>query len=173
MEGDTMIRGRSARWLAVGASFLAFGLMGCQSDGSDMDTDSSKVNEFDQGDLAGDGAGSSTQSLSELQTIYFDFDRYAIRSDSKGALGANAEAINRNAGWGTVMVEGHTDERGSEEYNLALGERRANAVRRYLIDLGVDGSRMRTVSFGEARAAVPGHDENAWRYNRRSEFKGN
>ena len=169
MEGDTMIRGRSARWLAISASFLAFGLVGCQSDGSDVDTDSGTGTEFDQGALDGDGGG-STQSLSELQTIYFDFDRYAIRSDSKGALGANAAAIKRKAGWGTLIVEGNTDERGSEEYNLALGERRATAVKRYLVDLGVPSSRLRTVSFGEAKPAVPGHDESAWRYNRRSDF---
>ena len=69
-----------------------------------------------------------------------------------------------------ITISGNTDERGSEEYNLALGERRATAVRRYLTDLGVASSRLRTVSFGEAKPAVPGHDESAYRYNRRSEF---
>ena len=69
-----------------------------------------------------------------------------------------------------ITIQGNTDERGSEEYNLALGERRATAVTRYLVDLGVPGSRLRTVSFGEAKPAVPGHDESAWRYNRRSDF---
>jgi peptidoglycan-associated lipoprotein len=78
--------------------------------------------------------------------------------------------IKGNTNWGQVTVQGHTDERGSQEYNLALGERRASAVKRYLVDLGVSASRLRLVSFGEAKAAVPGHDESAWRYNRRSEF---
>ena len=82
----------------------------------------------------------------------------------------NASVIKENADWGKITVEGNTDERGSEEYNLALGERRATAVKRYLVDLGVPGSRLRTVSFGEAKPAVPGHDESAWRYNRRSDF---
>ena len=82
----------------------------------------------------------------------------------------NASVIKGNADWGQITVEGNTDERGSEEYNLALGERRAMAVKRYLVDLGVPGSRLRTVSFGEAKPAVPGHDESAWRYNRRSDF---
>lgn len=166
-----MIRGRTTRWLAVGASLLAFGLMGCPLASDDMDSSAGTGSEFSEGDTSGDGAGSSSV-LTGMQTIYFDYDRYTIRGDSKNALGSNADAIKSNAGWGPVTVEGHCDERGSEEYNLALGERRANAVRRYLIDLGVDGSRLRTVSFGEARPAVPGHDENAWRYNRRSEFKG-
>ena len=69
-----------------------------------------------------------------------------------------------------MTVEGHCDERGSTEYNLALGERRANAVKRYLVDLGVPSNSLRTVSFGEERAAVQGHDESAWRYNRRADF---
>ena len=72
-----------------------------------------------------------------------------------------------------MTIEGHTDERGSAEYNLALGERRANAAKRYLVDLGVSSSQLSTVSFGEDRPAVQGHDESAWRYNRRAEFVGN
>ena len=77
----------------------------------------------------------------------------------------------RTAAGGVITIEGHCDERGSEEYNLALGERRASGVKRYLVDLGVPASRLRTVSFGEAKPAVVGHDESAWRYNRRAEFK--
>ncbi len=73
--------------------------------------------------------------------------------------------------WKTITLEGHTDERGTEEYNLALGERRANAVMQYLVDLGVPTGRMITVSFGEGSPAVQGHDESAWRWNRRVEFK--
>ena len=68
------------------------------------------------------------------------------------------------------MIEGHADERGSEEYNLALGERRAEAVRKYLAALGVPSSQMRIVSYGESRPAVTGHDESAWGLNRRAEF---
>lgn len=104
----------------------------------------------------------------ELQTVYFDFDRYDIRSDARPALRANAEAISDVSG--VVTVEGNCDERGSAEYNLALGERRASAVKRYLVDLGVSSSKLRTVSFGEERPAVQGHDESAWRYNRRADF---
>ena len=71
---------------------------------------------------------------------------------------------------GNVVIEGNTDERGSEEYNLALGERRANTVKRYFVDMGVPSARLSTVSFGESRPAVQGHDESAWRYNRRADF---
>jgi peptidoglycan-associated lipoprotein len=109
-------------------------------------------------------------SPDSLKAIYFDYDRFEIRDDAKPTLKANAEVITSNDGWGRVTIEGHCDERGSAEYNLALGERRANQVRRYLIDLGVPSSRLSTVSFGEANPAVSGHDEGAWRYNRRSEF---
>jgi peptidoglycan-associated lipoprotein len=105
----------------------------------------------------------------ELQTVYFDYDRSDIRADARPMLRANAEAIGNTQGG--VVVEGHCDERGSEEYNLALGERRANAVKRYLVDLGVPASKLRTVSFGEDRPAVQGHDESAWRYNRRADFR--
>ncbi|HVS12111.1 MAG TPA: peptidoglycan-associated lipoprotein Pal [Planctomycetota bacterium] len=115
-----------------------------------------------------DGAG---ESVAELETIYFDFDRSNIRDDQKPTLRANAGAANANPAWRTVVVEGHCDERGSEEYNLALGERRANAAKQYLVDSGVAAERIDTVSFGESRPAVQGHDESAWRWNRRAEFR--
>jgi len=150
---------------------LGLGLAGCQSSGStDTDSSSATGSEFDQGPLEGDTSGEMTAE-SLLGTVYFDFDRSNIREDAKPTLRANATAIQDHKDWGTVTVEGHCDERGSEEYNLALGERRANGVKRYLADLGVSSSRMRTVSFGEAKPSVMGHDESAWRYNRRSEFK--
>ena len=102
--------------------------------------------------------------------MYFDFDQSSIRADGAAVLRKNSISLKENKSWGQVTVQGHTDERGGEEYNLALGERRAKAVKQYLVDLGVSASRLRVVSFGEAKSAVPGHDESAWRYNRRSEF---
>ena len=104
----------------------------------------------------------------ELQVVYFDFDSAVLRDDARAALKKNAEVI-RSAGNAVITIEGHTDERGTEEYNLALGERRADAVRAYLVDLGIPNSRLRTVSFGEAKPAVMGHDEAAWKWNRRAE----
>jgi peptidoglycan-associated lipoprotein len=165
-----MARGSTLRWAALTAALVGFAVAGCQSTGkSGSQSDSATGSEFDQGSVPLDsGSGGSATSL---ETVYFDFDRYNIRSDAKNSLRGNAQAINGNQAWGRVVIEGHCDERGSEEYNLALGEQRANAVRQYLVDLGVPGTRLRTVSFGEAKPAVVGHDESAWKYNRRSEFK--
>jgi peptidoglycan-associated lipoprotein len=104
----------------------------------------------------------------ELGTVYFDFDSAVLRADSAGTLKKNAATM-RATPDAIVTLEGHCDERGSEEYNLALGERRAEAVRVYLVDLGIPSSRLRVVSFGEAKPAVMGHDESAWKWNRRVE----
>ena len=101
--------------------------------------------------------------------IQFEFDMANITPDARAVLDNNASCLKENAQM-QISIEGHCDERGSAEYNLALGERRASAVKQYLVDLGVPSSRLRTVSFGEAKPAVQGHNESAWRYNRRSEF---
>ena len=108
------------------------------------------------------------QPVVGLETIYFDYDQSVIRDDQRATLGSNANAI-KSMSLGKVTVEGHCDERGSDEYNLALGERRANAVKQYLVDSGVTAT-IDTVSYGESRPAVEGHDESAWRMNRRAEF---
>ena len=159
-----------ARWAAIGAGLLVLALVGCKSTGSsDSSSTSQTGSEFDQG--AVDTTDAGNRKPVALETVYFAFDRYDISSDAQAALAKNAKAIQANAAWGVITVEGNTDERGSEEYNLALGERRANAVKRYLVDLGVPAKRLRTVSLGETRPAVPGHDESAWRYNRRANFK--
>ncbi len=104
----------------------------------------------------------------DLQAVYFEFDRSNVRADARPVLRSNGDQL-RRAG-SRVRLEGYCDERGDEEYNLALGERRANSVKRYLENLGVDGSQMRTLSYGEAKPAVAGHSEDAWKYNRRVEF---
>jgi peptidoglycan-associated lipoprotein len=168
-----MARASMARWAGVAAGLLLAGLVGCKTTGT-TDTQQSTTtptgSEFDQGSVPR-GGGTPTEARAELKSVYFDFDRYEIRPDARSVLSGNAQTIKSNQDWGVITIEGHCDERGSEEYNLALGERRANAVRRYLVDLGVPSSRLRTVSFGEARPAVPGHDESAWRYNRRADFR--
>lgn len=123
------------------------------------------------GESVVDDGGAEPRSVAELATIYFDYDRSDVREDARRVLRANAQSIQGNNAWGTVTLEGHCDERGSEEYNLALGERRATAAKRYLVDLGVPGSRVVTVSFGETSPAVQGHDESAWNWNRRVEFR--
>ncbi|HNR33415.1 MAG TPA: OmpA family protein [Candidatus Hydrogenedentes bacterium] len=104
-----------------------------------------------------------------LKVVYFDYDSSALRADALATLRENAEKIKQAPGV-IIQVAGHCDERGTQEYNLALGERRALSVRDHLIQLGVSGDRLVTISFGEEFPAVDGHDESAWRYNRRVEF---
>ena len=104
-----------------------------------------------------------------LQTVYFDLDKHDLSDTARATLRTNAEWLKSHTNW-KVVVEGHCDERGTTEYNLELGSRRSRAVRDYLISLGINESRFRTVSFGEERPATPGHDESSWAKNRRAEF---
>ncbi|HKJ22353.1 MAG TPA: peptidoglycan-associated lipoprotein Pal, partial [Gammaproteobacteria bacterium] len=98
--------------------------------------------------------------------IYFDFDRSNIKPEFRDAISKNAQVLMDNPDV-TVVIEGHADERGTTEYNLALGQRRANSVRQALIEQGVDDSRLDIVSYGEERPVDPGHNEEAWAKNRR------
>ena len=104
-----------------------------------------------------------------LKTIYFAFDKADLSDEARRTLRANADWLKTHASHG-VVVQGHCDERGTIEYNLSLGQRRAQTVKDYLGSLGVDGSRVRTVSYGEERPLASGHDESSWAQNRRAEF---
>ena len=104
------------------------------------------------------------------QTIYFAFDDYTLDSESQESLNNLADYLKANAG-AVVQISGHCDERGSIEYNLALGERRAQSVKNYLSQLGVEADRLPTISYGEEKPSVEGHDESAWSRNRRAEFE--
>ena len=103
-------------------------------------------------------------------TIYFDYDAADIRGDAKAALDAKLPILRANAGV-TIRISGHADERGSDQYNDALGQSRAAATKRYLTDNGIDGARISIVSYGEQRPATSGADESAWARNRRAEFE--
>jgi peptidoglycan-associated lipoprotein len=105
-----------------------------------------------------------------LKSIYFDYDKSNIRPEFQPVLENISKWLVKRSG-SQLLVEGHCDERGTDEYNLALGERRALAVRRYLIALGISADRVHTISYGEEKPADPGHDETAWAKNRRAEFK--
>jgi peptidoglycan-associated lipoprotein len=104
-----------------------------------------------------------------LKDIHFDFDKYEIRPEDAGIL-------KENAAWLTkyprvkIQIEGHCDERGTAEYNLALGERRSNSAKKYLLTLGIPGDRVSTISYGKERPLDPGHNEEAWGKNRRAHF---
>lgn len=106
---------------------------------------------------------------SSLQRIHFDFDSYVLTSSSKAALEDNAAYLKAHAD-AKVQIEGHCDERGSDEYNLVLGEKRARATRAYLVSLGIDSRRLSVISFGEERPLDPSSGESAWSKNRRAEF---
>ena len=107
---------------------------------------------------------------SMAQAIYFDFDKDDIRDDQRAALDAKVPLLTANAAL-RIRIAGHTDNRGSDEYNLALGQRRSASAKRYLISRGVAENRIETVSFGEERPAASGENEEAWAKNRRDEFE--
>jgi peptidoglycan-associated lipoprotein len=104
-----------------------------------------------------------------LAMIHFDYDKYFIRDDAKPVLEANAEWLKKFS-TAVVLVEGHCDERGTEEYNLALGEKRAKSTLDYLSSLGVPSDRIRTISYGKSLPLDPGHNEVSWQKNRRAQF---
>ena len=158
--------------IGIAAASLVLAVAGCQSTGK-SGRGSAKIqgSEFRQASTASDTRSlPDTQPISGMKTVYFEYNRVELRNDARAALKANAKAIKKNEQWGALTIEGHCDARGSEEYNIALGERRAQAVKRYLMDLGVPAKRLRPVSFGEIKPAVRGNNENAWRHNRRAEF---
>jgi peptidoglycan-associated lipoprotein len=103
------------------------------------------------------------------EDIYFDFDQSVIRPDAQEVLRKKAEFLRENSG-SSVIIEGHCDERGTAEYNLALGERRALAAKAFLMNMGISSSRLSTISYGEERPVDPGSNEEAWARNRRAHF---
>jgi peptidoglycan-associated lipoprotein len=102
--------------------------------------------------------------------VYFDFDSFVIRNDARPVIEAHARVLTADRAR-RMVIEGHTDERGGREYNLALGQKRAEAVLRALVMLGASDAQLEAVSFGKERAAVQGSDEAAWAQNRRAELK--
>ena len=137
----------------------------------------------DTGDTAGtyepiDSGASSTASdykIAEGRThegllpIYFDFDKSNVRDDQKERLVGNSAFLKANSNM-KITIEGNCDERGTNEYNIALGERRAQAAKKYLVNLGVSSDDLYTVSYGEERPLLYGHDELSWSQNRRDDF---
>ena len=120
-------------------------------------------------DIGFDSSGSDSGKIAGLASVRFDYDSSTLSSDSRRQLAENAEWIKSHAGV-TVQVEGHTDSRGSVEYNLALGERRAKSVKTYLSSLGVDAKRMTIISYGEEKPIDPADNESAFSKNRRANF---
>jgi len=112
-------------------------------------------------DVQNDGSG--------LKSVFFDYNKYAIRVNDRKNLKYNAAYFLKNKKT-TILIEGHCDERGTDAYNLALGDRRAKAAMQYLVSAGVSKKRLKTISYGESRPLDSGHDEAAWAKNRRTNF---
>ncbi len=117
----------------------------------------------------GKGALGEGITISQLPTIYFDFDEYILTEEARGIVNENAKWIREYPG-GKIKIEGHCDERGTVEYNLALGQKRAEATKEYLVILGINPAQLSTVSYGEEVPVDPDHNGQAWAKNRRAEF---
>ncbi|HBX43637.1 MAG TPA: peptidoglycan-associated lipoprotein Pal [Deltaproteobacteria bacterium] len=115
------------------------------------------------------GVAATMEKPSEFPDIHFDFDQSFIREDARPTLREVADYLKANPA-ASILIEGHCDERGTAEYNIALGERRAESTKGYLVSLGVKPGALSTVSFGEEKPVDPGHDEAAWEKNRRAHF---
>jgi len=106
----------------------------------------------------------------KADTIFFDFDSATIKASEESKLQEVANYFKNNSKFEGLIIEGNCDERGTEKYNLSLGERRALAAREYLANLGVDAHRLKTVTYGASHPVDPGHEESAWKQNRRDDF---
>jgi peptidoglycan-associated lipoprotein len=166
------MKSKSSAWLVIAAAALLFA--GCTSTGTKDDPGASVEDRGTGAVTSGASQGGAwtgnplenPNSLLYTKTVYFDFDQSTIRSEFVDVLRAHAAYLNSNRSV-SVLIEGHADERGSREYNIGLGERRANAVRTFLAAEGVSEAQMNTISYGEERPAALGHDEMSWAENRR------
>ena len=169
---------QSKRWMAL----MAIGLVcvvaasGCKkkTTGSGTGADGG-IGNVSGTDISGSGLGTRPGAdamefgRNQFMSVYFDFDSAQVKESERSKVEAVAEALKKSSGVG-VIIEGHCDERGSREYNLALGERRAMGVRTYLQSLGIDAARLQTKSMGKEKPVALGHDEESWAKNRRAEF---
>ncbi|MFT2111336.1 peptidoglycan-associated lipoprotein Pal [Marinomonas sp. 2405UD68-3] len=176
--GKIAVVGLSAAWI-VGCSTTA---SETDSSASTVETSESTDQAFGAGDdgsltsviIADDSASTNANGMDMLDGVetvfYFDFDKSIVRPESREALTKHAQFLVANPD-ARVVLEGHADERGTREYNMALGERRAKAISRYLTIQGVAASQVESVSFGEEVPVAFGHDDNSWKQNRRVEIR--
>jgi peptidoglycan-associated lipoprotein len=166
---------KKARWVGVIALCLAVTLAsgGCKGRGGSGGFAGDDIGGVSGTDVMGGPLGprplDGAEYSSEFMPVYFGYDSSQIRPSERLKIEEVADHLRGNSSVG-VIIEGHCDERGSREYNLALGERRALAVRAYLIGLGIDGSRIQSKSYGEEKPVAYGHDDESWSRNRRAEF---
>jgi len=162
---------RRFAWLLVVASMVV--LAGCGGkkamDEPAMDTPAPPKEEVQETPVVETTQPPKDVSPIAVNDAFFAFDSYSLSAEAKGTLEANAREMKRVSD-ASITIEGHCDERGTKAYNLALGEKRANAARDYLVAMGVNASRINTVSYGKERPFDPGHAEAAWAKNRRAHF---
>ena len=156
------------------AALIAFAA-GCATDDAPVEEDTSQDMNSEFQDASPTPPQNEVQDTRisaaniSISPVYFDLDEATIKDEFASGLSGAADALRESGA--SVTIEGHCDERGSEEYNIALGERRANAVRSYLYNLGVPNGQMTVVSYGEAQPAATGTGEAVWQLNRRAEFE--
>ena len=140
-------------------------LAGCSSTKKQSSEDIGSLDSTSE-NMRGDSDSGTAEGL---QTVYFDFNSSVLSDSTKDTLMLNANILKEKSNL-VIEIEGHADERGGREYNLALGENRANETKKYLVSLGVPAERMTTISYGKERPIAFGHDEESWSRNRRSNF---
>ena len=158
--------------------FLCSSLIGCAKPAPEADpgdvgktdmTQTSDVKSADDGSMKAEVVPTHDH-IAGMERVLFDFDQFTLSAEARGILGNNAKYLQANSGT-NVVIEGHCDERGSDEYNLALGESRALAAKSYLVSLGISAKRLSVISYGEEKPLSKGAGESAWGQNRRAEFK--
>jgi len=157
-----------------GVVVLSFALLtGCETtavqDGAEVDDKGAQAQGAGAGGKFDGNPLNDPASLLSKRVVYFDFDSSAISGEARAIIEAHGSYLAKNPGL-SIVLEGHADERGTREYNIALGERRGNAVRQLIMLAGAAARQLQTVSYGEEQPAARGHDESAWRLNRRVEL---
>lgn len=159
--------------LIIALTLCAFAV-GCQSKKKTEETQTlpeagASETSIDSSPMSFDPAGSDSGAIAGLQTIHFDFDKSSLTAEAKQILGQNAEWMKTNSKI-NLQIEGHCDNRGSIEYNLSLGERRAQSVKNYLVGLGISKGRLSVISYGEEKLLAQGDSEDVHYKNRRANF---
>ncbi|MEK6578705.1 MAG: OmpA family protein [Bdellovibrionota bacterium] len=162
-RSSAMIR----RFVALGAVLAVVGAAGCKSAPKKEGEDIAPINAINA-DIPTTGDSDSGKAMG-MQTVHFPYDSFAIEGEAKTTLNGNAEVLKGNSTI-RVQIEGHCDQRGGIQYNIALGEKRANALKKYLEGQGIASDRITTISFGKERPIDPGTTEDAYGKNRRGNF---